>query len=412
MPAPSAGDREIVRKLAGRVAEIAALPVMAERRGMWKRHNRLDPPRPMILVFPEGSWRELLPESALECQDREARAVEAGLRRRIYTHEHFRDDTVIEGEWLVSKTFRDTGWGLESKRIESGSATGAWHFDPVVKVPGDLKKLRFPEVSADPAETGRRVEWHRELLGDALPVRLVGKQHVSFHLMNIYAKLRGLEQVMLDMYENPGMLHEAMRFFTEWHERLVEQYLALGLLDFNNDGTYQNSGGVGYSDELPRAGGTPGQPRPCDLWASAEAQELTLVSPEMHEEFSLQYERRLLAPFGLNGYGCCEVLDNKLQYVTKLPNLRRVSISPFANVERCAEQLGGRYIFSWKPHPAHLVGDFDEKKVRDYIRAALEAARANGCVVEMILKDTHTCENRPERFTRWTEIARELAERG
>ena len=26
------------------------------------------------------------------------------------------------------------------------------------------------------------------------------------------------------------------------------------------------------------------------------------------------------------------------------------------------------------------------------------------------LKDTHTCENCPERFTRWTEIARELVE--
>jgi hypothetical protein len=25
----------------------------------------------------------------------------------------------------------------------------------------------------------------------------------------------------------------------------------------------------------------------------------------------------------------------------------------------------------------------------------------------MILKDTHTCENHPERFTRWVEIARE-----
>ncbi len=48
--------------------------------------------------------------------------------------------------------------------------------------------------------------------------------------------------------------------------------------------------------------------------------------------------------------------------------------------------------------------------MRDYIRHAIEVAQANGCVLEMILKDTHTCENHPERFTWWTEIARELVE--
>ena len=410
MPAPSAADKKIVQDLARRVAEIAALPVMRERREMWKRHNRLERQRPMILVFPEGSWRELLPDSALKCQDKDARGVERGLRMRIYTHEHFRDDTVIEGEWLVGKSFRDTGWGLDSKRIESGSATGAWHFDPVVKEEKDLDQLHFPEVSVDPAATERAVAWHRDLFGDALPVRLVGKQHVSFHLMSIYTKLRGLEQVFLDMYEAPEMLHRAMRFFTQWNERLMAQYLELGLLEFNNDGTYQNSGGVSYSDELPKYGFTPGKPRLCDLWASAEAQELALVSPEMHEEFSLRYENLLLAPFGLTGYGCCEPFNNvKLGYVFKLPHLRRISISPFGDVENCADLIRDQYIFSWKPHPAHLVGDFDEKKVRDYIAAALAATR--GCVVEMILKDTHTCENRPERFTRWTEIARELVEK-
>jgi len=38
----------------------------------------------------------------------------------------------------------------------------------------------------------------------------------------------------------------------------------------------------------------------------------------------------------------------------------------------------------------------------------MDAARRNGCVLEMILKDTHTCENHPERFDQWTRIAREL----
>jgi hypothetical protein len=28
--------------------------------------------------------------------------------------------------------------------------------------------------------------------------------------------------------------------------------------------------------------------------------------------------------------------------------------------------------------------------------------------MEMVLKDTHTCEHHPERFTVWTEIAQQL----
>ena len=129
----------------------------------------------------------------------------------------------------------------------------------------------------------------------------------------------------------------------------------------------------------------------------------------MHEEFSLKYERPLLEPFGLNGYGCCEDLTLKLDHVLTIPNIRRISISPFANVDKCAERLDKKAIFSWKPHPSHIAGGFDEKRIREYIKHTLDVTK--GCVIEMLLKDTHTCEHHPERFTRWAQIAGELAGR-
>jgi hypothetical protein len=188
----------------------------------------------------------------------------------------------------------------------------------------------------------------------------------------------------------------------------VRQWQDLNLLSLNNDSAYHSSGGVSYTDELPRPDHNPAQVCLCDLWASAEAQEMAGVSPDMHEEFVLQYERRLLEPFGLNGYGCCEDLTLKLDSVLRIPNIRRVSISPFANVDACAQKLDRRAIFSWKPHPSHIVGGFDVDHVRRYIRHTLDVTR--DCVIEMILKDTHTCEHRPQRFTEWTRVARELAE--
>lgn len=401
-------ERVLLRDLAREVAELAAQPIMAERRAMWKRHNRLERVRPMVLVFPEGAWRELLPHASLSCETEWARDIEWLLRYRLYYGAHLPDDSVIEREWVVKKVVSDSGWGLTPHYLESDQSEGAWAFDPVLTRPGDLERLRHPEVHHDEAASAARFEEAQELFGDILDVRLQGIAHISFHLMSIYCRLRGLEQAMVDMYEDPSMLHEAMAILEEGHHRLVKQYQEMNLLELNNDQTYHSSGGVGYTDELPSQDYDGRHVRPCDMWSSAESQELTQVSPDMHEEFALQYERRLLAPFGLNGYGCCDDLTDKLDYVFQVRNMRRISISPWADVSRCAEKLQDRYIFSWKPHPAHLVGEFDETRIRAYIRHTLEATR--GCVIEMILKDTHTCEHRPERFTRWTKVARELAE--
>ncbi|MHB0859220.1 MAG: uroporphyrinogen decarboxylase/cobalamine-independent methonine synthase family protein [Anaerolineae bacterium] len=399
-------DRTVLRDLAKLVAQIAELPIMAERRRLWVRHNRLDPARPMVLVFPEGSWRELLPQQSLVCRDEQARAIEWSLRSRIYHHQHLHDDTVIEKTWVVRKAISHSGWGVETRHRPSDDPLGAWAFDPVINVPGDLGKLRMPEVVCDAERSARAYEEAVDLFGGILQVVHKGIDRVGYGLMNLYTGWRGLEQVMWDMYDEPSMLHDVMAFLEEGHRGLLRQYVDLNLLSLNNDATYHSSGGVGYSDELPRPGFDPARVRPCDLWASSESQEMAQVSPEQHATFILPYEKRLLAPFGLNGYGCCEDLTHKLDDVLMIPNLRRVSISPFADVARCAEKLGRRAIFSWKPHPAHLVGAFDEQAVRAYLRRALDATR--GCVVEMILKDTHTCEGRPERFARWTDIAREL----
>ena len=401
-------ERDILRDLAKQVAETASLPVMAERREMWKRHNRLERVRPMILVFPDGAWRELLPPSALDCEGAKAREIEWTLRSRLYHWEHIHDDTVIERDWTVHKRITDTGWGLEARVHASHQETGAWRFYPVIEAPGDLEKLRMPEVIHDEQGSRQDLEEAQELFGDILDVQSRGIGRVSFHLMSTYTRLRGLEQVMWDMHDNPGMLHDAMAFLEKGSRGLIRQYLDQNLLSTNNDGTYHSSGGVGYSTELPKPGFDPDRVRLCDLWASAEAQEMAQVSPRMHAEFILQYEKRLLEPFGLNGYGCCEDLTDKLDDVFTIPNLRRISISPWANVEECAERLGSEYIFSWKPHPAHLVGEFDSAAVRQYIDRTLEHTR--NCVIEMILKDTHTCQHHPERFTQWTDIAQEAVE--
>ena len=235
-------DIEVLRELAKQVREIASLPVQEERRTLWKKHNSLQPVRPMVLLFPEGAWPELVRPETLRCTSEEARRIEWELRIRIYGHEHFADDTVVEPEWRVQKAINTTGWGLEARQHESTTERGAWAFEPVLNDRADLEKLRTPVVTHDAEESQRRLEASQELFGDILEVRLVGKTHISYHLMQQYTYLRGLEQMMIDMFDDPQFLHDTMELFVQGHQSVLRQYQDLSLLELNNDSTYHSGG--------------------------------------------------------------------------------------------------------------------------------------------------------------------------
>jgi hypothetical protein len=290
----------------------------------------------------------------------------------------------------------------------SEQAHGARRFDPVIAEESDFEKMKFPEVSHDAELSQRRLETVSEFFHGILPVELASIRHISFHLFNQWTALRGLEDVLMDMIAEPEFTHRAMSFLAEGNRRLVEQYEHLGLLDFNHDNTYHSTGGNGWLETCPGPTPVTGQPATrAQMWASAEAQELTVVSPAMHDEFALRYEKALLEPFALTGYGCCEDITEKCGLVMDIPNIRRISISPFTNVARTAPQVGNRAIYSWKPRPTDLVGQFNPERIRSYLRENIAECRKAGCNFEVILKDTHTCEGHPERFDHWSRIARE-----
>ena len=58
-PEVSTKDRERLRRLAGRVMELATTPHMDELRRLWNKFNRLEPERPMIcLLYTSPSPRD------------------------------------------------------------------------------------------------------------------------------------------------------------------------------------------------------------------------------------------------------------------------------------------------------------------------------------------------------------------
>jgi hypothetical protein len=135
------------------------------------------------------------------------------------------------------------------------------------------------------------------------------------------------------------------------------------------------------------------------------------VSPAMHDEFMLQYQLPIMRAFGLAAYGCCEDLTHKIDILRQIPNLRRIAVTPWADVRACAEQIGADYVLSWRPSPAEMVSlSFEPDHIRRVTRGALEAAKDNGCHLDITLKDVETTQGHPERIGAWVRIVREMAE--
>jgi hypothetical protein len=401
-------ERAVLRQLANRVAEIAALPVQAERIALWKSFNSLMPKRPMVLAYPEGGWRDLIPETQLQCTDPLLRTWEMTLRKIVYQFDHISDDQPVTNFFNIGWVIETGDYGLREKNIPTAEL-GSFGWEAPIKTVEDLDKLHIRDIHIDRSETNRRLQLAKEVFGDILNVRVYGPLWWSLGLTGSLIMLRGLEQIMIDMYENPQLLHRIMALLRDDAMHMLGVYEKEGVLSLNCGGDdFVGSAGVGATDELP-ASGFDGRVRSRDMWVLGESQEFVGVGPDQFDEFALQYQLPILNRFGLVCYGCCEPLDKKFDLLLKhIRKLRRVSVSPWCDRKTAAEKLGDKYIYSWKPNPADICGpsvdyDFFERQIRE----TLEIAK--GCCVEIIMKDTHTYNGDAQRITKWSQIASRLA---
>ncbi len=400
-------DRTILRQLAAATAELAARPLEQQKRDLWRRHNALEPTRPVIFCDPENGWHEIFPDAALACTGELARLWEYRLRKEVFWGQEMGDDRVIEPVFDVAHIFTTSGWGFAVEKI-GGEHGGSYVWDAPVKTRAELEKLHFPQIDVDAAATATLLALAQDTFDGLLTVRLRTAWWWTLGMTWTLVGLRGLNRLMYDLMDEPDLIHDLMAILRDGTLAVLDSLEARNLLSLNTDGTYVGSGGFGWTDQLPQPDFA-GRVRTCDMWGFAESQETVGISPAMFEEFIFPYQLPLLARFGLNCYGCCEPLDRRWHVVQRFPRLRRVSVSPWADRPYMAEMLGDRYILSMKPHPADLaMAGFNEEHVRAVVRRDLRATR--DCRVEMIMKDNHTIGNDPRRVVRWVQIAREEAE--
>lgn len=404
-------ERDVLRQLTEKKAEIAALPVHTRKRDMWTRMNDLEVTKPMLWMN-ERPWHELGVYRECECENEFAYFIEQKLRKEIYQWEHMPLDNVVENRVECPMAVSDTGFGIEEVSEECHINEGTIYshgFIPQIKDPEDITKIKDPVVTHDETETERRFEALNEAIGDIIPVRKRGVPHLWFAPWDELIRWWGVQEVMMDLLLRPKMVHEIIARLVDAYLVRLDQYEQLNVLSLNNDNHRVGSGAYGYTNELPADDFDGTTVRPRDLWGNGAAQIFAAVSPEMHREFALKYEIRWMERFGLNYYGCCEPLDGKIDILKKVPRLRKISISPWARIEKAVEQMQDRYVISYKPNPAIFAEkQWDLAKARAELQSALQCME--GCSVEIIAKDLSTVQNEPRRLWEWSRMAAEVTD--
>ncbi len=409
----SVQEKEVLRSLGAQYMDIATLAVHKEKMLLWKALNRRKMQRPMV-VMDQLPWNELNVNDVLTCvtQDPFLREVESSLRKTIYMWQHFPVDMVIEPFITVPQAIHCTDYGLhpnvDKLSLAEGDTAPSQHFTRVLKEFEDIERIKDLKVTVDIAKNQERMQVAHDIFDGVAP--LVQSHGLQFHLgiWDYLSQVMPVEDCYLELMDRPEFMHACMDRLTEATIAGIKQANELSV---HNEISNTCHCSYVYTDELLPEFGQGKGPVSKNSWAFGLAQLFTAVSPKVTEEFELPYITKMAEYFGMIYYGCCDRLDDRLEIVKRIPNVRKVSCSPWSDRKRFAENIGSKLILSNKPTPAFIaMASVDWDEVKRDLQLTVDLAKANQVNLELILKDISTVRHEPERLSRWAEIAMEVVE--
>jgi len=406
-------DYDVLRALAARYAELAHLEVQRERLRRYEATNGLEIVRPVVLID-EVPWGEIHDAALVNACAPELGWLETELRRTLYQWDHFQVDRVVPPVFRVRKRVRlegGIGLGIQERLIrgETGTYASSHAYRDQLQTDDDLAKLHPDVVVYDRESSEAALAAAACVFKGLMAVDLFGQDCLIGNIWDDIAMFRGVESLLLDLALRPEFMHRTAARFAEIHQSRFRQLEAQGLLDARVLTLHCT---VGSARDLP-APDFGGVVRPKDLWGRCAAQIFGSVSPEMHDEFDLAYNQALYGGCGLLYYGCCEPMDRKIDILRRrFANLRKVSITPWADPHRAAEAMGRDIVMAAKPNPAFVgARDFNPAPVEREIAGYCEAALRHGTPLEFALKDVSTIANTPGTLTRWAATVNAVLDR-
>jgi len=405
-----AADVTRLRELAKRKHEIAVLPLMEDRRKLWRDANDLKMSIPPIYIN-EICWNEIQEDSlALHCTHPFSRELEESILQELYCFDHDLGDVIVEDYLENPLVVYDSGFDIdevvEVATTEFNSDIVSRHFNILIQDINDVEKIKEPKIIIDHERTQQYYEFMCELFDGIIDVVTVGARGLWFTPWDYLIRVMGVEETMMNLALEPEFIEAVVERYVHCAMVRMQRYREEGIWASNNTAVRVGSGGYGNISCLDEPNNHLTDCPTTQMWGCGNAQIFSGVSPDMHWQFSLQYEMKWLKQFGVTYYGCCEPLSGKMDIMDRIPNLRKISMSPWSDLNVAAERCRGQYVMSCKPTPAVFAGNsFDENEAKRNIMNILEATK--GCSLELIMKDISTLHFRPQILWRWAAIARE-----
>ena len=337
------------------------------------------------------------------------RNIEDGLRKLIYKYKHFPADMVLTPYITFPAAIENSGYGLhvteETLKIDEKSNVSSHKYSNQFENDEDIEKIKDMYISYDSEETARRNNMLADILHDIAPVREKG---ISFHsgLWDFVSMYMCVEDIYLDLIDRPDFLHRIMEKMTHSIISGIKQANALKIHDTSTNSCHCT---YTYSEKCLPDRYTVNEGVSYNCRTFGMAQLFTSVSKSVTEEFEIPYISEIASYLGNIYYGCCEKLSDRLDVISKIPNLRKISCSPWSEPDEFAETIPKNIVMSVKPNPAFLAApSLDEYAIKKNIQVALDAAKRNNVCVEFLLKDISTVKYCPERLEKWNNIVMDM----
>ena len=407
MESISLSDREILRNLARRKRDYAVNAQNEQILQKWQALARGERKAPTVRLLFSNFTREVV-LSRMRCVGETARGLEAELLSSMVGRELFDDDTPLSPTFEVALQTHAQPFGAQAKRTRIEGSIG-FHIEPVTDdIEADFEKFTGGFFGIDKEGTQAKCALADDVFGDILPSRVV-MFNLTGAMTNPLVGLIGLENYYLSMMDAPETLHKIMDMACSLYEKYYDELEKTQSLLPTVGISPISQESFAFTDELP----SDGVKSTRQVWGFLEAQETTAASPKAYGEFVYPYMDRLARRYGLLSYGCCERVDNLWEdYLSKWPNLRKLSVSPFNDAAKIGEYLrGSRVIFYSKPRAEHVTnpGPLDEEFIRKYFKKLAEDA--SGCILEVAQREVGTIYGDFERGRRYVELAKQTLDR-
>lgn len=409
----TAHDKAILREVAHKQLEHANSERNIDIHKEWQRHSRFEKGRPMIHLELWTFGHELIPKR-LRCETEAGRRLETSLYSQFLNFEVFGDDRVVPDyfpiAWNTYFNLFDMKIGTVHASDGKGSDLGHQFQHVISNLKEDVDKLKPSTFGVHRKETHRYKDFVDDIFGDILPTKMqMGSLDASPTQKLVH--MMGMETMLFSMYDYPDLFKEVM-------DRVADDYMAYfkwmekeGLLFPTTDKELLCQGSLCYTDDLPHTTDKP--LRTEDVWGYMDSQETVGISPDMFDTFIFPCYEKISKIFGLLSYGCCEPVHSFWEKdISKLTNLRKVSISPWCDEAYMGAQLKGKkVVYLRKPSPNFLgvSKTLDEVAFRQHIQKTLKAAQ--GCQLELAQRDVYTIHNSEDKARRYIDIIRDEIEK-